>query len=79
MEVTPFVGIDDFRQEFRTNQKLWNGLKEWNDAIQKWNQTQFLDIPVEDMMKLQEKMTKVATECVKKLELNEVTKVRWDE
>ena len=75
MEVTPFINIEDVWKEFSINKRLWVSKKEWRDSYKKWTESQFLEIDVEDMALVVEKLGKAAMLCSKELELNEVAKV----
>lgn len=75
MDVTPFNNIEDLWKEFQINKRLWTNKKEWKDSLNKWRNTQFLEINTEEMATILEKVAKSAMLCAKELELNEVAKV----
>lgn len=75
MEVTPFISIEDVWKEFQTNKRLWVSKKEWKDSLNRWRNTQFLQLNIEEMALIVEKISKAAMLCAKELELNEVAKV----
>lgn len=77
MEVTPFINIEDLFKEFTINKRLWVSKKEWADSLKKWKVSQFMEINIEEMALIVEKIAKASMLCAKELELNDVAKVRF--
>ncbi|EGR31243.1 hypothetical protein IMG5_115030 [Ichthyophthirius multifiliis] len=61
--------------QFKVIEKLWTGKKQWKESIQKWSSQQFQEADLEEIQDIVEKLSKIANNCAKELETNDVARL----
>ena len=75
VEVVRIEKLEVFSKEFSNIERLWKGVAEWKNYYSKWLKQHFLEIDLEEMQNVIERLSSTATICSKELEQNEVAKV----
>jgi dynein heavy chain len=75
LEETNYEKINNFKLEFVMIQKLWCSRKEFRDKCATWGATHFLKVPIDQMTDSIDRLKKIANECNKELETNEVSRI----
>jgi len=74
-EVSNFEKIHELEQQFLVIQRLWNGRQDFYDFVATVNNVHFLKLDFASMEQFSFKIKRVAAQCGKDLEANEVSKI----
>ena len=75
IEQTQFEKVDSFVREFGLVEKLWLGRRDWQQNSDRWEIQPFFEIDIEDITNKIEKLSKLANNCAKEMETNEVSRI----